>query len=102
MLLLQERVSFREMFNDAFHVQVCDCSASFACYDVVHALASVFQWNVIILRNQELCIVASVAEIINDLFCDCAVELKFKEASVWNAFARCALTVAIVNKNFHR
>ena len=57
-----------------------DILLPFACYDVVNALASVFQWNVIILRNQELCIVASVAEIINDLFCDCAVELKFKEA----------------------
>ena len=28
--------------------------------------------------------------------------LKFKEASVWTAFTRCALTVAVVNKNFHR
>ena len=98
----QGRASFREMFNYAFHVQVCDCSAAFACYDVIHALASVFQGDVIILWNQELCIVASVAEIINDLFCDCSVELKFEKASVGTAFARCALTMAIVNKNFHR
>ena len=98
----QGRASFREMFNYAFHVQVCDCSAAFACYDVVHTLASVLQGDVIILRNQELCIVASVAEIINDLLGDCAVELEFKEASVGTAFARCALTVAVVNKNFHR
>lgn len=36
------------------------------------------------------------------LFCDCSIEQKFKEASVRTSFTRCALTVAIVNKNFHR
>lgn len=50
----------------------------------------------------DCCLGQLLCQIINDLLGDCAVELKFKEASVGTAFARCALTVAIVNKNFHR
>ena len=62
--------------------------------------------NQLLQRLDYTCLQGSVdtevAEIINDLLGDCAVELKFKEASIGTAFARCALTVAIVNKNFHR
>ena len=62
--------------------------------------------NQLLQRLDYTCLQGSVdtevAEIINDLFCDCSVELKFEEASIGTAFARCALTVAIVNKNFHR
>lgn len=65
-----------EVFDDAFCVQVDDCSSAFARFEY--------------------------GQVFNDLFCDSAVEPEFKKASVRTAFAWRVQTVAVVNKNYHR
>lgn len=58
--------------------------------------------NIIVLLYEKFGIIASISQVCYNALCDFTVEFEFKKASVGTAFARCALTVAIVNKNFHR
>ena len=67
----------------------------------IYTLAALLEGDIVILRHQELCIIAKFLEFCCDTACDDSIVVILPEFSVGGAFARRELAVAIVDKDFH-